>query len=203
MSQSESGGLQAQVIPSHFPVFIWSWIHASGVICSWLILALPSVTVCPCFLSLHASRASELHSSIDRILQTTSVPSVDCSFILEWVDCLFKQLQSLPLTAHSSWNRLIVSSKTQMHDRHRDPSIISVFFHLSSLVLSISLLFGTWILNQVGSSLAAQIWASACSSLCFKLDPSTQSHTSVIFPSFLALIPPPSPSYPPFSITFL
>ena len=90
MSQSESGGLQAQVIPSHFLVFIWSWIHASGVIWSWLILALPSVTVCPCFLSLHASQASELHSSIDRILQTTSVPSIDCSFILEQVDCLFQ-----------------------------------------------------------------------------------------------------------------
>ena len=90
MSQSKSGGLQAQVIPSHFPVFVWSWIRASGVIWSWLILALPSVTVCPRFSSLHASRALELHSSIDRILQTTSVPSVDCSFILEQVYCLFQ-----------------------------------------------------------------------------------------------------------------
>ena len=89
MSQSESGGLQAQVIPSHFPVFVWSWICASGVIWSWLILALPSVTVCPHFLSLHASRALELHSSIDRILQT-SVPSIDHSFILEQVNCLFQ-----------------------------------------------------------------------------------------------------------------
>ena len=95
MSQSESGGLQAQVIPSHFLVFIWSWICASGVIWSWLILALP-FTICPRFLSLHASQASELHSSIDRILQTTSVPFFDRSFILEWVDCLFQDSDAWP-----------------------------------------------------------------------------------------------------------
>ena len=93
MSQSESGGLQAQVIPSHFPVFVWSWIHASGVIWSWLILTLPSVTVCPQFLS---SQALEFHSSIDRILQTTSVSSIDRSFILEQVDCLFQDSDAWP-----------------------------------------------------------------------------------------------------------
>ena len=44
-----------------------------------------SLTQCISF-----QQASELHSSIDRILQTTSVPSVDRSFILEWVNCLFQ-----------------------------------------------------------------------------------------------------------------
>ena len=81
----------------------------------------------------------------------------------------------------------------------------SIFLPLYSQSVSNSLLFSAWmscILNQVGGSLAAQIWASACSSLCFKLVPSNQSHTSVTFPSFLALILPPSPSYPSFSITF-
>ena len=166
MSQSESGGLQAQVIPPHFPVFVWSWICASGVIWSWLILTLPSVTVCPCFSSLHASQASELHSSIDRILQTTSVPSVDHSFIFEQVDCLFQDSGAWPAL------RFLLFQCS------------SIFLPSYSQSVSNSLLFGTWMsctLNQVGSSLAAQIWASACSSLCFKLDPSTQSHTSVTF----------------------
>ena len=48
------------------------------------------------FLVITCVRASELHSSIDRILQTTSVPSVDCSFILEWVDCLFQDSDAWP-----------------------------------------------------------------------------------------------------------
>ena len=81
----------------------------------------------------------------------------------------------------------------------------SIFLPSYSQSVSNSLSFGAWmscILNQVGGSLAAQIWASACSSLCFKLDPSTQSCNSVTFPSFLALIQPPSPSHPSFSITF-
>ena len=176
------------MIPSNFPVFIWSQICASGVIWSWLILALPSVTICLHFSSLHVSQASELHSSIDRILQTTSVSSVDHSFILEWVD---------------------VSSKTQCMTSVAIPLLFqcsSIFLPLYSQSVSNSLLFSTWmscILNQVGSSFVAQIWVSACSSLFFKLDPSTQSCTSVTFPSLLALIPPPSPSYPSFSITFL
>ena len=57
------------------------------------------VTVCPHFSSLHASWASELHSSIDMILQT-SVPSIDRSFILEWVNCLFQDSDAWP----TSWS---------------------------------------------------------------------------------------------------
>ena len=54
---------------------------------------------------------------------------------------IFLDLWALFHCPPTSWNRSIVSSKTQMHDWHRDPSIISVFFHLSSLILSISLKF--------------------------------------------------------------
>ena len=45
-----------------------------------------------------------------------------------------------------------------MHDRHHDPSIILVFFHLSSLVLSISLKFTPiWHMNVMYSQLGWQL----------------------------------------------
>ena len=180
MSQSESGGLQAQVIPSHFLVFIWSGICASGVIWSWLILTLPSVTVCPHFSSLHVSQASELHSSIDRILQT-SVPSVDHSFILEWVDCLFQD-SDVWLALRSLYYFGVLPS---FFPRTLNQSQV---WHMNVMY------------SQSGWQLIGGSDLGFC--LCFKLDPSTQSRISVTFPSFLALIPPPSPSYPSFSITF-
>ena len=106
----------------------FSSLHLIMDPCQWCHMVMVDTRTSLChrlssFSSLHASRASELHSSIDRILQTTSVPSVDRSFILEWVDCLFQDSDAWPASQSLYYFGVLPSffphtlNQSQIHSR--------------------------------------------------------------------------------------
>src|SRR5437016_8771635 len=53
-------------------------------------------TACPLFSSLRTLRNSELYTNVERILQTSSVPSTDRAFILNRVSTLFQDSDAWP-----------------------------------------------------------------------------------------------------------
>jgi hypothetical protein len=141
---------------------------------------------CPHFSPLRVLRASELCSSIDRILQTTSVPTADRLFILDRVSDLF-------LDSDTTWpagrSLFYLGVLPIFFPRNLDnPRIHSRLAHEC---------------HTFSIRLAGQIWASARCALFAKFHSSSRTQSHIItLPSFLSRILPPSPSYSSFSVSF-
>ena len=91
-----------------------------------------------------------------------------------------------------------------MHGQLDDPYTTSVSSHHSSLTPHCPQIH-TRLAHEchtVSIRLAAQIWATAHCDSYSKSHPPTRSRSSVVLPSHLAHILPPSLSYPSFSLSF-
>jgi hypothetical protein len=142
-------------------------------------------TSCPHFTSLRSARASELCSSLERILQTSSVPLVDRTSILDRADGLFHDSDAWPAKRSLYYLGLLPPFFPHTLDHPRMHSRLAHECHVTSI------------------RLAAQIWASARCFLYSRLYPPTRTHLPVIsLPSFLARLLPPTPSYSSFSVSF-
>ena len=139
---------------------------------------------CPRFSSLRDERSTELVANVDRVLQSSSIPSTDRTLILQRVGNLFQDSDIWP--AGRSLYYL---------------GVLPHFFPYSIPNLQIH----TRIAHEchtLSIRLAGQIWATARCASFSKLHSSTRSHSCLTLPPHLARILPPSPSYPSFSISF-
>jgi hypothetical protein len=141
--------------------------------------------LCPHFTPLRTLRASELHSSVDRILETSSVLSADRLFILDRVDGLFLDSNAWPAGRSLFYLGLLpVFFPRSLHH----PRIHTRLAHEC---------------HTFSIRLAAQIWASARCALFSNSHSSSRARLpSITLPPFLSRILPPSPSYSSFSVTF-
>ena len=139
---------------------------------------------CPRFSSLRDARASELTSNVGRILQSSSIPPADRTLILDRLCNLFQDSDAWP--AGRSLYYLGILPPFFPHTLHC-PQIHTRLAHEC---------------HTVSIRLAAQIWATARCAAYSKSHPPTRSRSSVVLPSLLARILPPSLSYPSFSISF-
>jgi hypothetical protein len=141
---------------------------------------------CPQFTSLRTDRASELRSNVARILTTSSISSIDRSFILERVHDLFQDSDAWPTGRSLFYLGIlpVLFPRTFHHPQIR--SRLAHECHITSI------------------RLAAQIWASARRTFFSHLHPSPAAPLpNITLPSFFSRILSPSPTYSSFSISFV
>jgi hypothetical protein len=145
-------------------------------------------TCCPHFTSLRTAHTFELRASLERILNTSSVPLADRTFILEQVNGLFLDLDVWPAGRSLYYLGLLPPFFPRTLDHPRMHTRLAHECHITSI------------------QLAAQIWASARCTLYSNFHPSVRSPSplpNISLPSFLSHILPLSPSYSSFSVSFM
>ena len=139
---------------------------------------------CPRFTSLRDVRASELISNVNRILESPLIPPAHRTSILDRIGNLFQDSDAWPAGRSLYYLGILPSFFPHTLHCHQIHTRLAHECHTVSI------------------RLAAQIWAAARCESYSKSHPPTRSRSTVILPSLLAHILPPSPSYPSFSISF-